>query len=402
MMTFTKTQYNIIQLHAVMLLLGYWFAHSLVTLIIGESSRTISVSYNGIQLMFSFYVMLICRKDFKIEKKRYFLFIYSCLLALYSIRMVYDMFYGPFTSVLPRSVFWADILNVVFHSFVGAWAMIVSRKYLDINKIAKLTYWTGFFIILATIITLNLQGLTDIYEEERLDQGGGLGTLALVKIGAIEVISALHMLLNAKKFRIIYLIGLILGLWMTLASGSRGGFVGLVIALLVYWLLSSTKNLFFTIVAICGVGYVLLNIETIILWIGDYFPIISRRMLLTLNESDEGNRELIREWAFDRIRENPLLGYSYRLKADLSGYGPHNGILDFVLALGIPIGFVYAMTVYVRGLIIAFRMMRNLSLFFPTVMGIFVLVVSMTGNSYNTVFCFSIVLLVASYYYKRH
>ena len=124
-------------------------------------------------------------------------------------------------------------------------------------------------------------------------------------------------------------------------------------------------------------------------------------MLLTLNESDEGNRELIREWAYARIRENPLLGYSYRLKADLSGYGPHNGILDFVLALGIPLGFVYALTVYVRGMTMAFRMTRDTYLFFPTVMGIFVLVVSMTGNSYNTVFCFSVVLLGASYYYKR-
>ena len=396
----TKSKYSIIQLHAALTLFGYWCVHSVVTLFSGGSSRLVSIGYDVFQLVLSTYVIAICFRDIISTRKKAYLTIYSILLLLYSARMFLDMWGGPYIGQLPQSVFMNDILQTVFHTFLGAWAMIASVRYLNIDRIVKWTFYLGLIAVLCAFVSLRTGGIDISYEEERLSYGGGLGTLALVKIGAIEVIAALHIVLNSKKGKLFYLAGGGLGLWICFASGSRGGIVGLVIALLFFWLMSSRRNVLLSVIAIVGVILFIINLEPILIWLGDFFPILSRRMLNTILEHDEGNRELLRQAAYDRIWENPIFGYSYRLRADLTGYGCHNGILDFTLALGIPAGIVFAVSVYGWGIIMAARMMSNKRLFFPSVMAIFAFTASMTGNATDGVFCFAVVLLAAAYYYN--
>lgn len=397
----TKYKYYIIQLHAVLTLFGYWFVHSLVTFAIGGSSRSISIGYDIIQLMLSIYVMAICAKSIHFRQKKAYLMIFSFLLLLYSIRMFVDMAKGPFSEQLPQQVFINDIMQTVFHTFTGAWAMIASVKYLNLEKITKLTYYFGLVTILCAFVLMRTGGGEISYEEERLSFGGGVGTLAIVKIGAIESIAALHLCLNSTSKKYFYLFGAVLGVWLSLASGSRGGIAGLVIALLVYWIMSTRRNMFLSVISIIGVVFFVANLESILIWLGEYFPIISRRMLTTIQEHDEGNRELLRQLAYERIYENPIFGYSYRLKSDLTGYGPHNGILDYTLALGIPLGLLFFLSVYVNGFIMATRMMINKKMFFPSVLAVFVFVASMSSNATDGLFCFAVIFLAAAYYYPK-
>lgn len=396
----TQKKYNIIQLHAALTLLGYWCIHSLVTLAIGNSTRFVSIGYDAFQFVLSAYVVIVCFRDIPVGFKKSYLSIFSILMALYSFRMVLDMIGGPFQGLLPQRVFMNDIMQTVLHTFTGAWAMIASRKYLDIDRLAKLTFYFGLVTILAAIASLRSGNIGISYDEERLSYGGGLGTLALVKIGAIEVIAAFHLFLNSEKRRYFYLLGVVLGFWLSLASGSRGGVAGLVIAFLFYWILASRKNILLAVIAILGAILFIVNIEPILIWLEDYFPIISRRMLNTIQEHDEGNREILRQAAMERIWENPFFGYSYRLRADLTGYGPHNGILDYMLALGIPLGLLFVIVVYVRGVVMAARMVIDRRLFFPSVLAVFALTASMSGNATDSVFCFSVVLLGSAYYYR--
>lgn len=399
-----KWNYYIVQLHAVLSVMGYWCMHSILSVAVGTTSSLSSIAYDGVQLAISLYVIFICRKDIIIEKGRPILLFYSILLVLYSLRMFFDMAAGPFSTTVSRNMFLNDILLTVFHCFMAAWAMITSRKYLDVRIITKIMFWMSTLTILLIILNLSIRGLGDMYEEERLDGGRGLGTLALVKIGAICTLSAFHLVMNerGKIRKIIYAAGSILGLWLTMASGSRGGLAALVIAVGICWLFASRRNVLMMILAVIAIIVFIINIVPILIWLSDYFPVVGQRMLNTILENDQNGRIELRSQAFQLIADHPLFGYSYRLGASETGYSAHNGILSVVLALGIPIGLLFIYFIYIKSFLASIKMMPQKSAFFVTSMCVFVLVASMSGSSITDPrFGFAICLLAATYYYRN-
>ena len=395
-----KTIRFLIQLNPILFLMGYMLMHSFLGFAFGGGSRTASVAFNGVLLALSIFIIMICSKDFIIEKGRSFLTFFSVLLMLYALRMVTDIFIGPFSTVLPHSQMWDDVLMIVGGAFFPTWAMISSRKHIDVQKIATGVFWTGLFACVFFLLGLLRNGLGLSFEDERLDVGGSLHSLALARLGAIEVLAALHMLINSKKKMLLYLFGLIIGLFVSLASGGRGGITGVIIAVGVYSVMAMRKNGAALLVSILGVIIFIINFETILLWLGNYFPVISNRMLLTITEGDLSDRDILYDMAYQRIIEHPLFGFGYRLKADATGYGPHNGILDVVLCLGIPMGVVFAFFVYIKGSIYSMIMMEDRSLAFPCLLSIFALASSISSSSVPTgSFDCAIALLGITYYY---
>lgn len=374
--------------------------HSFLGFAFGGGSRIASVAFNGVLLALSLYIMLICSKDFIIEKGRSFLTFFSTLLMLYALRMVIDVYVGPFSRVIPQGQMWDDVLMIVGGAFFPTWAMISSRKYIDIQAIAAGVFWTGLFACIFFLLGISRNAFGLSFEEERLDAGGSLHSLALARLGAIEMLAAFHVLINKHSRKFLYLFGLIIGLFVCLASGSRGGITGVFIALSVFSVMSIRKKRVPLIISFLGVVLFVLNIEPILVWLGNYFPIISARMLDTVMEGDLSNRDILYNMAYQRISENPLLGYGYRLKADLTGYGPHNGILDVVLCLGIPIGIVFTFFVYIKGSIYSMKMMVERCFAFPCLLSIFALASSFSASSVPAgSFDCAIALLGISYYY---
>lgn len=401
--TMNKTNYLIIQLHAVMLLVGYYFMHSVVGVVLGGSTRFISIVYDGIQLVLSLYVVFLCHRNIRIERGKSVLSFLLLLMFLYSLRIVYDMAAGPFVGRIPQSWFRNDFLMIVVSTFTAVWAVIVGRKWIDLDIITQLVFWLGLITILCIVYSMRINGLVNSYQDDRLDGGQGLGTLALCKIGAIEAIASLHLILNIKKHKASFLfalLGLVLGVWLMLASGSRGGVAGFVIALGVYFLFSSRRNVILSVVAIIIVTLIVVNIVPILLWVSDYFPIFGQRMLNAVLENDQSSRQELRKAAINLILENPLFGYSYRLNPIETGFLPHNGILDVFLALGIPVGFLFVFFIYIKGMVMSLKMMTNTVFFFPSVFAVFVLVSSMSSSSLaNREFDFAITVLAIAYYY---
>lgn len=401
--TMSKTNIFIIQLHAVMLLLGYYFVHSVVGVMTGGSTRLTSIIYDGVQLAMSLYVLAICRRDLRIEKRCSSLSFLLVLMLLYALRIVYDMFSGPFVGRIPQAWFLNDFLTIAVCTFTAVWAIIVSRKWLDLDKIVRLVFWLGIITIVCVIYTIRVNGVGDSYQNERLDGGQGLGTLALCKIGAIEAIASIHLLLNPKRNKalvLFFLLGLIIGGWLMFASGSRGGVVGFVIALGVYFLFSSRRSILLSLAAILVVLLVIANIVPIILWVSDYFPVFGQRMLNAILENDQSSRQELRNLAIQHILENPLLGFSYRLNPIETGFLPHNGVLDVFLALGVPIGILFVFFVYIKGFIMSVKMMTNRYFFFPTVIAVSAIVSSMSSSSLsNGGFDFAVAFVAIMYYY---
>lgn len=402
MKLFGLDKYNIVQLHVVLVLFGYWFVSGVANIILGETSQSISIGYRVFQFAVSLYVVFLCRKDIVNIQPNSLPIVCVFALIFFSIRVLLDSIGGVFVSVVPKSWFMKDILYTVVGIFFSAFALFASRKYIDIDRIVTLAFWVGLATIICVL--LNLNNLDINIEEERADAGRGLGTLALVKIGAIETLLSLHLIFgnSSKKKLFIYLIGLCLGIVTCLVSGSRGGLVAMILALGMYALVRYRKNIKIFTLCIFVILIIALNIIPILEFIGNYFPIISQRLIATIVENDQSGRAEIRDLAMQKIIDNPILGYSYRLFPSESGYGPHNGILEIFLYTGIPTGILLSSFFYIKSIFLTMRLIDAKKYFFPVCLLIFTLISSISGSLINSIIFWVAVALVCSSYYNKN
>lgn len=397
----SKIAYNYIQIFAVVALMGYWFTNSFATYIFGDTSLAVSVVYWAVLLAMSILSMHICRRDIRIRDNS-FLKYYAIIMLAYTIRMFIDMIIGPFVGIVPIRMFYTDILLTGCGVFTTTFALISCRHYLNIDRISQLVYWVGLLIILIIpyITELDVENMQD--SEERMDAGRGMGSLTLVKIGVIEVIVAIHLLLNQKQ-KYLYIPGLVLAIWTALASGSRGGVIALIIALFYFLIVCYRKNIFMLFSVIIGAYAFAVNIIPLLEWLSQYFPVIGQRMIEMIVENDQSGRELLRERAYQLIYQNPILGYSYRLSPSETGYSCHNGVLDIFLAFGVPFGLFVLYMVYFKSIVMSTKLIMHKKYFMPVVMALWVVIASMSASGItDATFCFSICLLGTVYYRERH
>ena len=399
-MSLSKGNQRIVQINAVMTVLGFMLLHAVLGLFVGDTGRTVSYAYRGIQLVLSLYVIVILFKDARIGKMPSFLSVYLVLMALFSIRMLYDKSYGPFVGTVPQSAFTENILTTVVGTFLPAFSIIVSRKHLDFEFIAKLLFWGGLISLAGALVEALRFGI--VIQEDRMEVGRAFGVLQIAQMSAIVIIAAFHLLINEKTLNVVYIIGAVFAFIIVMATGARGGVVGMVIALGAYFIVSSKKNKGLFLVVIVATFLFYVNLVPILRSMESVFPIFSTRMLETVVDKSTGGRDPLFEEAKRLIFDNPILGYSYRLNADATGYTSHNGILDIMLALGIPIGILFIFEYYIKGLIMSLKRMVDKRYMFPAAIYIFSLVAAISGSSItNATFCFSIGMLGAACYTKK-
>lgn len=399
MKLFGLDKYNIVQLHVVLLLFGYWLVSAVANLLIGETSQSISIGYRLFQFVVSLYVLFLCKKD--VFRKQGHLLPIVCVLGLvfFSIRIIFDIIGGPFAYIVPKSWFVKDFLYNVIGVFFSVFVVFVSRKYIDVNKVVFIAFWFGLITIICVL--LNINNMDYSYEEDRMEAGRGLGTLTIVQIGAIELLLSIHLIVNTikKKIKVFYLFIVCLAVFTMLISGSRGGLVGVVFALGLYLILKYRKNVLMIILIATVVLIIGVNIISILEWLASYFPVISKRLLATILENDQSDREILRELAVYKIIDNPILGYSYRLLPTETGYTTHNGILDILIISGIPIGVLFVYFFYVKSVFLSIKIINNKRYSFPILLLLFVLISSMFGGIlYSNMFWVAIALVCSSYY----
>lgn len=398
----SRTNYIIIQLHAVMIIVGFMFLHSVLGFVMSETGRTVSFIFRGCQLLLSLYVIILCHKDLRIKWKQDLLAFLLLFMVLYSLRVFYDSYAGPFVAQIPSSVFFENILSIIVSTFISSYAMMVTRRYLDINIISKMVFWGGLVSLIGAVKqALNL-GI--VLQEDRLETGGAFGVLQIAQMCAFVALSGFHLLLNSQKkwLRLIYLGGIAVSFVVAMATGARGSVLGTISAVSIYLVVSSRKNILLLLLAILAIVLAYINLVPILNWMSDYFPIFSGRMLETVVDKSTGGRDPLYELSKQLIMENPIFGYSYRLNTDATGYTTHNGILDIMLALGIPMGLLFTFIFYIKGFIMIIKKMPDKQLVFASSMAVFSLVASLSGSSITSpAFCFSICLFGSAYYYKK-
>lgn len=393
-----KKSYYYIQFFAAISLMGFWVTNALCTLYWGDTTSAISIAYRAALTCMAIFAIYLCRQDIHIERQNTFQRAYVFIMCAYTLRMLYDTALGPYVGIVPHQNLINNIFFTCISVFFTAYALLICRNHLNINNICSIVYILGLIIIIIVPYIVDIETLLSSDSEERMDAGRGLSTLALMKIGAIEVIASLHLLLN-KKMRLLYIPGLILGLWLCLSSGSRGGLVALIIALGVYWLITSRKNILINMIVICGIVAVCINIIPILEWISQYFPVFGNRMLETIVDNDQSGREVLRERAYELIMDNPTIGYSYMLSPTETGYGCHNGILDIFIAFGIPLGLLCLYYIYVKPLSMSIKMFNTKQHFFAFIMPIWVIIASLSGAGFtDSTFAFAMCIMSSTFY----
>ena len=392
---------NLIHIHAVLALMGYWFCNSIVGIAYdGNSPASVSIIYRFIQMLISIWVLFICRKDLIIKRKDRLLWMYAVVLVLYALRMFYDMILGPFSMILPTNVFMENIFMTVFSVFLTCFALISSRNYLDIDRVVLYIFIVGVVTIICVLKQISLAEFMSISEEERVDGGRGLSTLSLVKIGPIVSLASLHILINKRSLYSLF--GLCLGLFLTLGSGSRGGLVAFVLTIFLYALIHAKKNIILITAISVALVLFFINLVPILEWLSNYFPVISKRLLMSVLENDQSGRQELRQQAFQLILENPLFGYSYRLGPSDTGYGCHNGVLDLFLAFGVLGGLISVIICFIYPFIISIKNIANRKMFFPVTLTIWIIIASVSSSGItNETFGFAVALLGCSIYYQR-
>lgn len=396
----SKLAHNYIQIFIAIALMGYWLTNSVATYLFGDTPLSVSVIYWGVLLLMSIIAMSISRQHLGMRDNN-FLRGYIVIMFAYAIRMFVDIVCGPYVGEVPNSIFLSDMLVTICGVFLTTYAIMTCRYDLDLDKVCQWIYWIGLVIILIIprITDIDVANMQDA--EDRMEAGRGLGSLAIVKIGVIEVIVSLHLLFNQRR-KYLYVLGLVLAIWTTLAAGSRGGLISLIIALFYYMIINSRKNIFRLLVVAVFLYVVVVNIIPILEWLSQYFPVIGYRMIGTIMDNDQSGRELLRERAYELISNHPILGYSYRLSPSKTGYSCHNGVLDIFLAFGIPFGLLALYMVYFRSVVMSTRLVMYKKYFMPVVMAIWVLIASMSGSGItDATFCFSICLLGIVYHREK-
>jgi len=391
--------YKLVNVFAVLTIVGFWGMHSILFTFFGGGTTLASVTYRGIQLVLSIIIVVWCFNDIKHSLRIGYYFLLLTIMILYTLRMIFDKYWGPFVSALPPGVFTNDILYIAVSIFTGAYGMIAGYKYLDVKFISKLVFYLGLLSVTLLLLSLYQKGNLMAFEDDRLDLGGGLGTLALVKLGAVTFLAGFHMFFNRLGNRVIILLGMAMSTFLMLASGSRGGLVALVITMMIFVIVHNRKNLFLTISGAIILLIIIINLVPILMWLSGYFPVIGERLLLTVVDGDEGNRDILRDRVYALILNNPIFGYSYRMNTDITGYTTHNGILDVTLALGIPMGVIYVIVFYFKLGIKAISKLQNLEMLLPASMVVFTIVASFSGASItDNIYIFSVCLFVSCLY----
>ncbi|MCR5183911.1 MAG: O-antigen ligase family protein [Opitutales bacterium] len=217
---------------------------------------------------------------------------------------------------------------------------------IDFKKAIKWLFWASLVGSICSLWTMNrsISIASDLgnreYSGSRATAGVSLHTQALGGFGMTTAIISFYYLMEIVKGfnwkKVFAILGIFIGLYLSIKAGSRGPFLGLIVFLGFYTLVKFTKYAIVALplVGILGaVGYAIRF--KIVSLIGIFNPIIEKRLLLTLEEGDTSYRTELWEEYWNLALEHPVMG----VHSTTFGYS-HNEIIDQFFQYGFILGWL--------------------------------------------------------------
>lgn len=284
----------------------------------------------------------------------------QAFIWLYFVRVFYDFMISGVTQEVVTNPFAAVFLyaNAAIVPFYGLlffrWELIDLRR---LNTAILLIFLTMGLVSMSYI--MSGKAMEYIGSDGRFMGNASMDTIAFGHLGTTTTLLALalfyqkdthlwHKLLSAGA--------IIIGLFISIAAGSRGALVALIICFIAYLYMNGHKlKILIGLPILAGLFILLLPILNDIL-ISYNNQALDRlyNSIYDPNNMEAGvtsGRDVLYQQAIENIIESPILGSSLFIKGEYV----HNCILESFLGLGIIGGLLY-LVIIVYVLIIAFRM----------------------------------------------
>ncbi|KFF18045.1 O-antigen ligase family protein [Chryseobacterium sp. JM1] len=330
-----------------LMLYGYELISFLPDLLKIES-RPISIALRVVVMMAG--LLVIFKNRMKFTRVHFLLFFFW---FLYLLRLLYDTAITSKNIMSPINDYWSFSLLIIV-SMLACATKFSEKTLLDVKN-----------YVLILLFIVNIWGLYNnivnpqIVPEDllvRVDGNGSLNTVSFGKTSSVLFFLCFISLLKYKKnlLTIIYIIGMILGLYNVFMAGSRGPLVQLIAVLVFFTALNirQVKLKYVIISLIIGI--------TLLSFFPSYFEIsklVFQRLGETgysANENDQYRATLLKS-AWDQFLDNPFFGDSIETK--IGNTYPHNIVFESFMAMGI-VGGLLSIILYILNLIYGIKLLR--------------------------------------------
>lgn len=262
------------------------------------------------------------------------------------------------------SIIWATDKDIVFFYFIWYLQAVLLAFSIgtSINDISDIEFVLKCIVVGSTLLSIRtLYGISlSSFGTFRLGDSIGSNPNELALKASLGCIIAFRYFHEEKKrrYKILYLVAIIIPLIVVLFSESRKGILMVFIALFIYSIINSSNQIKFlrnTLMAIIGVMivyYLMMHIEF-------FYNSFGRRFMLLFNIFDEGayvgnsigNRLNAVELGMNAFIRKPIIGFglgNFMVATGLRGYS-HNNYIQILVDLGI-VGIVLYYTFYIKNL----------------------------------------------------
>ena len=307
---------------------------------LGEQGSTYSILYRAFCLLLSIIII------YKTSQTRKGLFIPRDLkwtfglFILMSIKLIYALFLAPYSRFWTSSLVFTRLSFLVGVTMFPLYALLLSFKYIDWNKVFVLIIVSLSYVCLSTL--LNTQAI-----DTRIDLNSHQSTLTFGAYSAYIIIISICFLNTSHKkvFSLFLCFAIAIGVLGLLRAGSRGPFVSAIASLFPLLVVrrENRKYLFLIIIGILFFGSILYA------WFQEFAPVIFERLVDASNKDTSTMERLTAfELAFEQMNNYPLTGESPIFYTEWAyGFGPHNLWLQIGMGLGY-IGFICGIVLFVR------------------------------------------------------
>ena len=288
----------------------------------------------ALKLVISFLVIYyVVRYKPRIVKKKIF-FIFVFFWILWYIRLYYDAFVASTSLGLPVINYYAfSVLSAIVPFFYGN--LLKSDK--SINNLVK-----GIVIGLFSLSILTFIFFRNIQEHRVGSEDGSVSSLVISYTAAMLV--AYYIWKSVEKFRLIYLVPIIMGIVLLGIGASKGSVVTLFFSLMFVLILQKKMNS--KTLVLFGLLFIIIQYSNLV-----SFEVLMGRFETSLNRNFESNDKEIRyylwQYSVEKFIDNPILGHSLEIRGSetlfLSGENayPHNIILEAFLSTGFLGGLLF-------------------------------------------------------------
>jgi len=373
-----------------------------------ETTRIVTVPFRFIALSISLATLFFHLKDkikINVAVKVFLLF-----WVLVLLRIFYDLEIRTDYNILSvfKTQIWIMALGVVLIPMIS---VIKSFNNINFHYCLRYIQFIGFVTLVIGFVSFSKETTS----ADRM-MGTALDPISFAQLGGLVSLLSLFLLKRPTSKRknsilkLFYGLSMLLGIFISLQTGSRGPMLAIVITILCYYIFKSKHMLSTTFkVGIPLVVVIFVFNGLFINMIGYVSPIFEKRLTETIDGSDWSANERTEsyQWFWSKIQDNILTGSQFaRLSnTDYPQYA-HNIFLDILLGFGI-IGLILFLYVLFR-VIYYTRMLVVLDSekFWIGLVSIQYLILSFFSGAYysNPILNVSIVLtlLAGNSFYKKN